>query len=105
MIDDQPAIRADWPNPISSLEVFMRTLSAAFVSALLVTSPAFATETLVPGKPAGVKDAQEVTANSAVLAAGMGTVLAGLIMVATDDDKGPAATTAPPTSTSTTGTP
>lgn len=84
----------------------MRTLSVAFVLSLLaVASPAIATETLLPGKPAGVKDAQEVTVNSAVLAAGMGTVLAGLIMVATDDDNGASAPTTPPTSTSTTGTP
>lgn len=84
----------------------MRTLSVALVSSLLVVAaPALATESLVPGKPAGVKDAQEVTANSAVLAAGLGTVLAGLIMVATDDDSGAPAATAPSTSTSTTGTP
>lgn len=85
----------------------MRRLSVVFVSSLLaVAAPALAKDaSLTPGKPAGVKDAQEVTANSAVLAAGVGTVLAGLIMVATDDDNGSPAATAPSTSTSTTGTP
>lgn len=83
----------------------MRVVSVALIGSIFaVTSSALAAESLAPGKPAGVKDAQEVTANSVVLAAGAGTVLAGLIMVATNDDDG--ATLAPPaTSTSTTGTP
>lgn len=84
----------------------MRTLAAVCLSSLMfVAAPAFAKEALAPGKPSGVKDAQEVTANSAVLAAGLGTVLAGLIMVATDDDGGATAATTPSTSVSTTGTP
>jgi hypothetical protein len=83
----------------------MRSVSIALVVSIFAVAPsAFAAESLTPGKPAGVKDAQEVTVNSAVLAAGIGTVVAGLIMVATDDDDG--ASPAPPvTSTSATGTP
>ena len=83
----------------------MRVASIALIGSFFAVAPsAFAAESLAPGKPAGVKDAQEATANSAVLAAGAGTVLAGLIMVATDDDDG--ATAVPPvTSTTTTGTP
>ena len=74
----------------------MRTIGAAIVASSLIVSSAFAaTDTaapLAPGKPAGVKQAQE-TNNTLLMVLGLGVVAGGIALVASGNGNGSVTTT------------
>ena len=63
----------------------MRTIGAVLLASSLIASSAFAatdaSAPLAPGKPAGVKKAQEMD-NTLLLVVGLGVVAAGVALVA-----------------------
>jgi hypothetical protein len=74
----------------------MRTIGAAIVASSLIVSSAFAaTDTagpLAPGKPAGVKQAQD-TDNTLLIVLGLGVVAGGIALVASSGGNGSVTTT------------
>ncbi len=82
----------------------MRTIGAAIVASSLIVSSAFAADTgapLAPGKPAGVKQAQE-TDNTLLMVLGLGVVAGGIALVASGGGGHPVAATTTTTTTTTT---
>ena len=74
----------------------MRTIGAAILASSLIISSAFAatdtTAPLAPGKPAGVKQAQE-TNNTLLMVLGLGVVAGGIALVASGGGNGSVTTT------------
>jgi hypothetical protein len=68
----------------------MRTIGAVFLASTLIATSAFAATDaaapLAPGKPAGVKQAQERD-NTLLLVLGVGVVAAGIALVASGNGK------------------
>jgi uncharacterized membrane protein YedE/YeeE len=85
----------------------MRTFGAALVASVLIATSAFAAP-LAPGKPAGVKSAQENGRNNLLLIAGVAVVGLGIGLVASgsggDNPLVTSTLPAPGTSGSSTGT-
>jgi hypothetical protein len=73
----------------------MRVLTAGAVALIMTVTGAFAAndkDTLAPGKPAGVKQAQEI-ADSTLLLLGVGAIAAAAIIAGTTGNNAPASTT------------
>jgi hypothetical protein len=85
-------------------EFEMRTIGAVLLASSLIASSAFAatdaSAPLAPGKPAGVKHAQEMD-NTLLLVLGLGVVAGGIALVASGNGHSTVTTTT--ASTSTTG--
>ena len=92
----------------------MRTIGAAILASSLIVSSAFAATDgaapLAPGKPAGVKQAQEMDNHTLLIVLGLGVVAGGIALVASGGGGHAAAagststSTSSSTSTSATGT-
>ena len=83
----------------------MRILGAAILATSLMVTNAFAATALPPGKPAGVKKAQEMgDRNTLLIIAGVGLAGLGIALAASQNGGGPTNFTSGSTSTSTTTT-
>lgn len=78
----------------------MRIFGAAILAASLLATNAFAAETLVAGKPAGVKKAQENN-NAILIIGGVGLAGLGIGLAASSNGGGPTVFTTPATTTTT----
>ena len=80
----------------------MRIFGAAILASSLMVTSAFAGTTLPPGKPAGVKKAQDMDHNTLLIIGGIGLAGLGIGLAASQNGGGPTAfTTQNVTSTST----
>jgi hypothetical protein len=80
----------------------MRNFIAALAAASLLTTSAIAAAPLAPGKPAGLKKAQDADDNTILYIIGIGAVAAGIAILASDSNDNNGSTTTPPTTTTTT---
>jgi hypothetical protein len=81
----------------------MRTIIALAAATLLAgQAVAAGTAPLAPGKPAGIKKAQDSDPNLPWYLVGGAAVIAGIAILASDNGSNAAAAAAPPTTTSTT---
>jgi hypothetical protein len=81
----------------------MRNFIAAIAAASLLTTSAIAAAPLAPGKPAGLKKAQDADDNTVLYIIGIGAVAAGIAILASDsNDNNGGSTVTPPTTTTTT---
>jgi hypothetical protein len=81
----------------------MKTMYAVIAAASLLATTAMAAPPLAPGKPAGLRQAQDADDNTVLYIIGIGAVAAGIALLASGNDKDNGMVT-PPTSTSTTTT-
>ncbi len=81
-----------------------KSVVGAFTAAVLVGSSAFAADhALVPGKPAGIKSAQQISDGTLIIGAGAAAVVAAIaIVVSNQSGDRSAPNTFPPPSTSAT---
>lgn len=81
----------------------MKNICAVIVAASLLTTAAMAATPLAPGKPAGLRKAQDQDDNTVLYIIGIGAVAAGIALLASGSDNNGSAVV-PPTSTPTTTT-
>jgi hypothetical protein len=80
----------------------MRKICAALVAGSLLTATAMAAPALAPGKPAGLKHAQDKDDNTVLYILGIGAVAAGIALIASGSDHDNNMVTTPPATTTTT---
>jgi len=83
----------------------MRFLAAPLIASLLLTTSALAADPglLAPGKPAGIKKAQDQS-NNALRYIGLAAAGSGIALAVSDSGSGPTNVVPPTTTTSTTST-